>query len=73
MKRINITVYGCADCPYAHFNEGSWDQDAGWDCTRVNSRIVDQGDHYDEDGEELPIVLSELMEEAHPEWCPLPE
>lgn len=84
MKRIQLTVEGCADCPYVHFHHGSKDVDAGWNCERTNKRIVDEGDRWDftesysdEDPEELPMTLEPIMRAAglhlYPDWCPLPE
>lgn len=84
MKRIYLTVEGCADCPFVRFSEGSKELDAGWDCSRTNKRIVDEGDRWDfldssidEEPEELPMDLEPIMRASglhlYPDWCPLPE
>jgi hypothetical protein len=84
MKRISLTVEGCADCPFARFDHGSLSRDSGWDCAKTNQRIVDQGDRWDfydaepgEEGEELPMTLEGVMAASniylYPDWCPLPE
>jgi len=86
LKRINLTIEGCADCPFLRFDDGKTrEQDAGWDCSLAgNRRVVDEGDHWDftesepgEPGEELPTTLEPVMRAAgihmYPDWCPLPE
>ena len=86
MKRLTLTVEGCADCPYARFHHGSKEKDSGWDCgLAAGKRIVDQGDRWDftecetadEEGEELPMTLEPIMRASglhlHPDWCPLPD
>jgi hypothetical protein len=81
MKRLTLTIEGCADCPYARFDHGSQEKDAGWDCSLANQRITDEGDRWDftDDalGEELPMTLETIMRATglhlYPDWCPLPE
>ena len=81
MKIIQLTVEGCADCPYVHFHHGSKDVDAGWDCSLAGKRVVDEGDRWDFSdsslGEELAMELEPVMRlcgiHLYPDWCPLPE
>jgi len=79
LKRINLTVEGCADCPFLRFDDGKTEEmDAGWDCSLVSKRVVDEGDRFDfTEGEELPMTLEPIMRAAglhiYPDWCPLPD
>lgn len=86
MKRIHLTIEGCSDCPFAVFDHGSRDKDAGWNCRlATGQRIVDEGDRWnfterekeDDEPEELPMELEPIMRAAgihlHPDWCPLPD
>jgi hypothetical protein len=66
MKKINLTIGSCKECPYCHYN-GHYDRnrDSGYDCSETMKRIVDDWDVAN-DNNPNPAGWPDI-----PDWCPL--
>lgn len=80
MKKLNIIINSCEDCPYCIYNIG---YDSGYDCSKTGDRIYNDNEaskFYKKDKEYLkslstlfPMDISEKPKApwSIPQWCPL--
>lgn len=78
MKKLELEIKGCEECPYCHYNcYYNMSQDSGWDCEHSDtkhSRIIDEGPNdISPKGTQANDRIKRILKTQVPDWCPLPD